>query len=319
MKRAFVMAVFLFYARCSEIFAELTGIMVPAYANPAYSPDGPAMWQALADTAADPNRRFAIRAVLNPDTGPGGNATIQEERFAQYFGTSGEGYASSFRNSGGVILGYVSTLRGQRALNDVKSDIDAYLAGVYAGKIDGIFLDDFFDAADDIEYYEQVFSYVTSNHPTAILVGNAGNVGDTYSGLNSLTSEQAQRLIGPLNSLVSHEMTASNYRDNYSPLVHAAAFGDGKFTHLVHDAGATWDESLLNLARSRRAGWFYATPDAGDNPWDNFNTNFWNGLTGSVNAIPEPAAALLFTAALTILVVRKRYRDACRRRGSEDC
>lgn len=288
--------------------ADITGILVPAYSNPAFSTDGSAMWNSLVSTAQDPNRNFAIRAIVNPSSGPGASGN-QAGYLDDYFGTGGTGPAAQFRSAGGQTFGYVWTDRGNRAASVVQSEIDAYLGGTYAGNFDGVFFDDFYDEASDIAYYNLLDSYISNNYANALVIGNVGDVG----GLNQLSSAQAQSLISPLDVLVSHEMPPTNpnpnfsgYVSNFTPLTHAGDFSDSKFAHLVHDAGSSWDESLLDLALTRDAGWLYATPDSGDNPWDNFDPIFWNSFTQSVNAIPEPSSALSFSVFAVLLATRRQ-------------
>lgn len=288
--------------------ADITGIIVPAYSNPTFSPDGPAMWNSLVTTAQDPSRDFDIRAIVNPSSGPG-TAGDQAGFLDDYFGAGGTGVASQFRSAGGQTFGYVWTDRGNRDASVVQDEIDAYLGGTYAGNFDGVFFDDFYDEASDIAYYNQLYGHISSNYANALIIGNVGDVG----GLNQLSSAQAQSLLSPLDVLVSHEMPPTNpdpnfsgYVSNFTPLTHAGLFPESKFAHLVHDAGATWDESLLDLAMERDAGWLYATPDSGDNPWDNFDPTFWNSFTQSVNAIPEPSSVLSFSVFALLLATRRQ-------------
>ena len=288
-------------AACTR--ADAINILAAPYANPAFSPDGPAMWNAMVASAERADRNFQFRAVLNPDSGPGGTTAIQNQRFAEYFGTSGDGVASAFRNAGGELAGYVWTDRGNRDLATVLSEIDVYMTGVYAGNVDGIFLDDFYDDPSDIGYYQSIFNHMQTNYSSKFLIGNAGNVGL----INELSSSQVSDLISPLDILVSHEMDRVNYSNNYVPLSEASSFDESKFSHLIHDSGV-WDSSLLSLGLSRDAGWFYATPDSGANPWDEFDTGFWNSMVDSVVAsnIPEPGSSFVLLIGLAGLVSRRR-------------
>lgn len=276
--------------RVSNSDADIIGIIRPAYSNPQFSPDGPAMWNALLETAQRTDRNFQIRAVLNPDSGPGETAN-QQQFFTDYFGNGSDGLAAQFLSEGGQLVGYVSTDFGCRDIVDVKNDIDAYLIGIYAGKMSGIFLDEFFNDASDLPYYQEIYDHIRSRDSQALIIANAGS---SFFINTTLTDSQATALISPLDTLVSFEGTEANYRastgnDRYQPLTGQEAITNPRLAHFTHTSATIWDESLLSLAEQRNAAWFFATPDVFldldvDNPWDNFNESHWNGMVNSVIA-----------------------------------
>jgi len=293
----------------SNLTGDVPGILIPAYGNPTFMDDGPIMWNSLVETVKRPNR-FKVRAIINPFNGPGATETDQQKYLGDYFGdATNEGPAAEFRRHGGETLGYVWTDRGRRDPNLVKAEINAYLSGTYVNNFDGIFLDDFFDAADDIGYYQDIFLHMQDNFSDKLIVGNVGNVGDQFSGLNSLSSADARSLIEPLDTLVSHEMPRANYENDYMPFEFEDEYNESKFAHLAHDAGLPWNSSLLDLALSRKSGWVYATPDdsSDGDTWNNFDPVFWDDFTNSLNAVPEPSSGMtLLSIAGFVLFQRKR-------------
>lgn len=263
-------------------WGDSVNILAVPYSNPNFSADGQLMWNSLVDTAARSDRNFRIRAILNPDSGPGRDAKILSDRFNQFFVTDGA-LAQKFIDEGGELIGYVSTRGGEEPLAKVIANIDEYLAGTYSGKVTGIFLDDFFNNPDSkpLGYYLAIYSHIQTNHPGTVIIGNAGNVGR----INGLSRQDALSLISPLSALVSHEMAQANYENSFTELEEAEAFGNSNLSHLIHTA-EEWDGSLLDLALERNVGWFYATLDdlSQDpaNPWDEFNESYWNGMVNSV-------------------------------------
>ena len=263
-------------------WGDTINILAVPYGNPNFSPDGQIMWKALVDTAARSDRNFQIRAILNPDSGPGRDDKILSDRFNQYFVTDGA-LAQNFIDEGGELLGYVSTLGGERLFADVTADIDEYLARTYSGKVIGVFLDDFFNDPDSepITYYQNIYTYIQTNYPGSVIVGNTGNVGR----INELSEADALSLISPLSALVSHEMAQASYENSFTELEEAEAFGNSNLSHIIHTA-EEWDGSLLDLAVERNVGWFYTTTDdlSEGNPWDNFSESHWNAMVNSIIA-----------------------------------
>ena len=54
----------------------------------------------------------------------------------------------------------------------------------------------------------------------------------------------------------------------WAPPAWAAGYPHERFWHLVYGVGAEALDAALRLARERRAGWLYLTPDDLPNPWD---------------------------------------------------
>ena len=276
----------------SNAGGDTINILAPIYSNPNFSPDGQIAWSGVIDTVVKSNGSFKVRVILNPDTGPGQNAQILSDRFNEYFVNNGA-LAQQFIEEGGELIGYVSTLSGNRPLSEVTDDIDEYMTGTYSGKVAGVFLDDFYNNPDSetLAYYQSIYTHIQTNHPGAIIIGNAGNVGV----INDLSEADALSLISPLDTLVSHEMAQAVYENSFTELEVAEAFGNSNLGHVIHTAD-DWDGSLLDLAIDRKAGWFYATTDGlsqdPPNPWDEFDTTFWNSLTDSVIAANADAVLL---------------------------
>jgi hypothetical protein len=130
------------------------GTIVPLYT----SPTDPS-WAAIA-AAAKQHPKVTVRAVINPNSGPG---TAQDPTFASGIPTLGA--------AGITVLGYVATTYGKKPTASVHAEIDAYTAW-YTG-IQGIFFDEMSNTAGMEAYYTALSQYAKSQG-YAITTGNPG-------------------------------------------------------------------------------------------------------------------------------------------------
>ncbi len=157
------------------------------------------MWNSLIATAGDPNRNFGIHAVFNPASGPGAI------RDPNYLSRANTGPLADFRVAGGITHGYVATTFGNRAIGDVKSDIDAYLTGHYAGFVDGIFFDEMSNDLASVGYYQDLHAYVQSQQSGARTFGNPGTT--FTNNLSGQTAFDEDDYVNSLDTLMTFEST----------------------------------------------------------------------------------------------------------------
>ena len=253
-------------------------VLVPAYANPCCD-GGPNMWSSLIATAGDPSRNFDVHAILNPSSGPG----IALD--TNYLNAAGAGPLADFRNAGGTTHGYVATTFGNRPINDVKADVDAYVTGHYAGFVDGIFFDEMSNDLADVGYYQELHAYVQSQQAGARTIGNPGTTfTNNPSGQDSFDETD---YVNSLDTIMTFESTSDEYENNYTSFSYLENIDRLKISHVVHTR-ASWDASLLDTASDRGAGFLYVTDDiflnvSTDNPYDTL-ASYWPEFTSDLQA-----------------------------------
>lgn len=237
------------------------------------------MWNSLIATVGDANRNFDVHAILNPASGPGSALD------PNYLTADGAGPLADFRNAGGIAHGYVATTFGDRPIDDVKADIDAYLSGHYNGFVDGIFFDEMSNDLADVGYYQELHAYVKSQQPGARTIGNPGTTfTNNPSGQNGFN---ANDFISSLDTVMTFESTADEYTNNYTSFPHLENLDRLKILHVVHTLG-TWDATLLDSASDRGSGFLYVTDDiflnvSTDNPYDAL-ASYWSDFTVDLQA-----------------------------------
>lgn len=253
-------------------------VLVPAYANPCCD-GGPNMWSSLIATAGEASRSYDVHAILNPASGP------SSARDPNYLNDAGVGPLADFRNAGGITHGYVATTFGDRPIDEVKADIDAYVSGHYAGFVDGIFFDEMSNDLADVGYYQELHSYVQSQQPGARTIGNPGTTfTNNPSGQNSF---DATDYINSLDTVMTFESTADEYTNNYTSFPHLENLDRLKISHVIHTL-ASWDATLLDTAAERGSGFLYVTDDiflnvATDNPYDTL-ASYWSEFVADLQA-----------------------------------
>lgn len=229
-------------------------VLVPAY----FYPDGAGTgyWNALNAAAS----KVPLVAIMNPNSGPG--ASIDPNY---------TNVLANFRAAGGHAIGYVFTGYGTRPLAVVKSEVDLYRA-FYPG-VEGIFVDEMANdgSASNLTYYGNLYAYIRSNQPNALIVGNPG----TQTLEAYLTQPAADVLVTFEND--------TGY-PGYVPDAWTTNHGASNFCHLTYAVtNAATMTNYLQLAITRNAAWVFVQSDVLPNPWDTLPA-YW---TNEVNLIQQ--------------------------------
>jgi hypothetical protein len=229
-------------------------VLVPAY----FYPEGAGIgyWNALTAATA----KVPLVAILNPDSGPGPSL---DPNYTNVL--------ASFRAAGGHAIGYVPTGYGSRSLAVVKSEVDQYR--IFYPGLEGIFLDEMANdsTASNLTYYGNLYGYIRSNQPNALIVGNPG----THTLEAYLTQPAADVLV-----------TFENDTDypGYIPDSWTTNHGATNFCHLAYAVtNAVTMTNFVQLAVTRNVGWVFIQSDALPNPWDTLPA-YW---TNEVNFIQQ--------------------------------
>lgn len=183
--------------------------------------------------------------VINPASGPGSSSNADYVRQVQ-----------QSQAAGLIVLGYVPTGYGGRAVADVEAEIDDYNAWYH---VDGIFFDEANTVCGFQAYYSTLTAYAkqsASARPGPHTVLNPG-------------VQTSECYMSVVDVVITFEGSNSTYTNSYSAPSWVAQYPANRFWHLIYSAPTT-QEMQASLARSkqRRAGWVYITPDTLPNPWD---------------------------------------------------
>jgi len=266
-----------------------TGIMVPAYANPCCG-GGPAMWQALVTTAADPS--VPLHVILNPASGPGTGPAI-DPNYVQNFGGGPFGPLLDVRAAGAKVYGYVATGYTNRPLAQAQADVDLYLAtGYWRGasvQMDGFFLDEMSNDLANTGYYQSLTSYIHTQLPGALVVGNPGTAA-TFDSSNGMSGFTIAHYGTSVNVVMAFEAGGGAYRTSYIAPAWPSA-SRATIAHVVHSDATLADmQQSLTLSQQRGAGFVYVTDDVLPNPYDTL-PGYWTDLVVGVAQLNQPATA----------------------------
>jgi hypothetical protein len=234
------------------------GVLVPAYFYPAQG----SAWDSLNRAA----QRVPLIAIMNPNNGPT-TAPIADYSRA----------VTALRNAGGLVIGYVYSSYTARPVAQVKADIDRYLS-FYT--IDGIFVDEMTNDPDaaHLAYYAELYSYIKSNRPSYLVVGNPG------------TKTLADYLLRPTADLLVTFENNTGYAQ-YVPDPWTQTRPATAFSHLCYaTAAAETMTNYVDLAARRNAGYIYVTDDSGSNPWDRL-PSYWETEVACVEKLNRAAAS----------------------------
>jgi Spherulation-specific family 4 len=177
--------------------------------------------------------------ILNPESGPG---TQKWDQFAMS--------VTAAKASGKTVLGYVSTNYGNRAIADVKADIDTYR--LWYG-INTFFFDESPYDCTNIAYYAELRTYVNAQANPFTFINPGVNPLECFTDV--------------ADGIVNFEGSEAQYA-NWSPAAYVASHPTTKFWHIVYDADPTHGSDLVNTAADRNAAVVYLTDDTLPNPWD---------------------------------------------------
>jgi Spherulation-specific family 4 len=158
---------------------------------------------------------------------------------------------SAARAKGVTVLGYISTVDGQRPLSQVEQEVRNYKA--WYG-VTSIFLDRVSGQQPQLSYYQQVASYIHGYNPGSSVWMNPG-----------IYPDQAYMSIGDV--VMVFEGTYAQYVSAQVPSW-ADGYPASKFAQTIYDTPDSSLADALKLAQSRKAGHVYITDASGDNPYD---------------------------------------------------
>ncbi|WP_386070953.1 spherulation-specific family 4 protein [Tahibacter sp. UC22_41] len=248
--------------------------LVPAYANPCCD-SGPAFWSALITTAQTRPQQLAV--IVNPDSGPGASPVDPN-----YIAANGQGPLVTLAATDALLVGYVSTDYGNRALATVRAEMTRYFDAAYwrntGVRLDGFFFDEMSNDLGKVGYYRDLRDHARSLAADAILFGNPGIY--TYgngSGQNVYTAADYARVF---DVLVLHEADDRAVDHDYIAPDWLSVSGAADISFMAYGA-ATGMRTRVALSRmlARNGRWLYVTDDTVDNPYDRLPM-FWSAQLG---------------------------------------
>ncbi len=210
--------------------------------------------------------------VINPASGPGqsvdGNySTLMENNV----------------KSGIDNIVYIKTVYGTRPLEEVKAEIQKYFDFYGKNNIHGFFFDEVGTQSNQQTLYmAELYNHVKALSADNLVIANPG----AY-----ITDS-----IAPYADIfVTSEVSADTYINNYQ--TPRSAFENDPANakhiyHIVHSASPEQYNQLVELSRTRNAGWLFVTSDqqqADNNPYDELPTDF-SSLANNINSLGMPAA-----------------------------
>jgi hypothetical protein len=169
--------------------------------------------------------------------------------------------------AGITVLGYSSTVYGQRSIGSIEAEVRQYKA--WYG-VNGIFLDLTQGTAGELSYYRQLASYIRATVPNAVIWLNPG----TYP---------AQSFMSVANVVMVFEGSYASYLQDHVPSW-VSHYQPGQFAHVIYATPRSDFASAVNLSRARRAGYLFVTDLPGSpNPYGAL-PSYW---TQEAAAIPD--------------------------------
>ncbi len=216
-------------------------LIVPAYFAPDY-------WaQAIAARPPPADMILDITGV--------GAGTAPEPQF--------EDLVREAKAAGITVLGYSSTVDGQRPIAQVEADVRDYAA--WYG-VTSIFLDRVSGQPAQVPYYQQLANYIHQASPGSQVWLNPG-----------VYPDQAYMSIG--NVVMVFEGTYAQYLTASAP-GWARQYPSSDFAHTIFGTPASDLANALRLAADRGAGHVYVTDGTGSNPYQAL-PSYWSALVAS--------------------------------------
>ena len=204
-------------------------LVVPAYF---YSS---AIWTQAADSQPTPSD------IILDISGEGAGTAPQAHFLA---------VAKQAEAAGETILGYISTVDGQRPASQVETEVRNYKA--WYG-VTNIFLDRVSGEPQQVAYYQQIVNYIHQFNAGSSVWLNPGDFPD-----------QQYMSIG--NVVMVFEGTYSQYLALQVPSW-VYSYPASKFAHTIYATSGADLTNALKLAGSRRGGHVYVTDGSGANPY----------------------------------------------------
>jgi hypothetical protein len=221
-----------------------SGTIVPLYSYPT----DPAWAAIVAAKQAHPS--VTVRAIINPDSGPGAS---KDPLFAKGIAT--------LDAAGIIVLAYVATTYAKKAPAAAHGEIDTY-QGWYPG-LKGIFFDEMSNTAGDEAYYQGLDAYAKSKG-VAITVGNPG-------------SDTLASFVGTVDTILIYESEGLPAVGSLG--VFSGQYDRGNFGVIPYGVPAL-DATFVTGARAK-VGFIYLTDDNLPNPWDSLPPYF-SSLLGAL-------------------------------------
>jgi Spherulation-specific family 4 len=165
--------------------------------------------------------------------------------------------------AGITILGYSSTVDGQRPAAEVEADARNYKAWYGAA---GVFLDRVSGLPQQLAYYQQLASYIHGIDPGPSVWLNPGDYPD-------------QRYMAIGDVVMVFEGTHAQYLALQVPSW-AGGYPASKFAHTIYATPGSELASVLRLAASRNALHVYVTDGSGSNPYGQL-PGYWSAEAAS--------------------------------------
>lgn len=224
-------------------------LVVPAYFEPQY-------WGQAVGAKPPPS------AIILDISGVGaGNAP--DSRFRTL--------VSYAKKAGVTVLGYSSTVDGQRPAAEVEADVRNYAA--WYG-VTSIFLDRVSGQPAQIPYYQQLAGYIHRAHPGSQVWLNPGSYPD-------------QRYMSIGDVVMVFEGTYAQYRTASVP-GWARTYPAPRFAHTIYDTPQADFANVLRLAADRNAGHVYVTDGTGANPYQALPSYWWAEVTAAAAGCKDP-------------------------------
>ena len=211
--------------------------------------------------------------------------------------TDYQALCTSLHALGITVLGYTYTINGTRAAATVEAAVGNYLgAGITPGGngVDGIFLDEFQATAGGLAYYQGICASIQAQFAAGggssspLIWGNPG----TWLDSSYLTLPIAT-FITFENHIVTYPPPTTPFNVSVAgvPQTGAGLYPRSRFAHLIYGASRGDVDGFTDLAYANYAGWAFAGPGTGDNPYSVIPANdYLTDLVTRVRSEPVPAA-----------------------------
>jgi Spherulation-specific family 4 len=171
------------------------------------------------------------------------------------------------QDAGITVLGYSSTVYGQRAISSVETEVNDYKS--WYG-VNGIFLDLTQGTPGEFSYYQTLANFIRSTIPNGVVWLNPG----VYPDRSFMSIANVVMVFeGPYSSYLSDQVPS--WVSQYSP---------SQFAHVIYETPSSDLASAISLSRKRRAGHLFVTDLSGSgNPYGAL-PSYWSQEAGAVPA-----------------------------------
>ncbi len=208
-----------------EVDSKQRNLIIPLYK------EDKTLWDKLISLNID-----RLIAVVNPDNGAGTTKSLFYEDIINRLIINNK-----------IPIGYIPTNYGSRNIDDVKNELDRWLA--FYPNIEGFFIDEVSGNINDYQYYEEIFFYIKSK-------------GDFFTVLN-VGSYPNESYFNIADNIVVYEGDVNNLNisvcDSYS----------NKSSIIVYNGTET---DMENIIKNSNCNYVYITDDNLPNPYDTLPT-----------------------------------------------